>query len=302
MTDNDVLRRFIFENAPVRGEVIRLDDTFQTITQQHDYPPLIRKLLGEALCAVGLLAAIIKFNGRLTVQFRGNGPLKLLLAQCDNQFNMRGLAKWDGEIDSEQGLLEALKHGTLGILLDSERHKNRYQGVVAWRGHSLAESIEGYFRDSEQLDTRIWLAVNSQAAAGLLLQVIPITEQSNPMATMEKEIASPHWARIAAETSRLHPKDMLELDHESLLRKIYPKEDVRIFGGVPIKFACSCSRQRGEAAISLLGQEEAEEELKNKQVLEVTCDFCNAKYVFDRVDVAKIFATKPEVPPDTHLH
>lgn len=302
MIENDVLRRFIFENAPVRGEYIRLHETFNTIVHQHDYPPLIKTLLGEALCVVGLLAAVIKFNGRLSVQFRGNGAIKFFLAQCDNQFNMRALAKWEGDIGSEAELVAALKQGTLAILLDSELHRNRYQGIVAWCGHSLAESIEGYFKNSEQLPTKLWLRVENGSAAGLLLQVVPAAEGSKAHIAMEKEITDPHWARLIAQAEKLHPKDMLELSYEDLLRKIYPLEDIRVFKELPVQFRCSCSRQRGEDAISLLGKEEAEEELKDKQVLDVTCDFCNTKYTFDKVDVAKIFAGKSDGPPDTHLH
>lgn len=299
MANTDILQRFIFDKAPIRGEFIHLDDSFQTIVSQHNYPPLIRKLLGEALCVAGLLSAIIKFKGRLTVQFRGQGKLKLLLAQCDDEFQLRGLVKWDGEL-TEQTLQESFHEGVLVIMLDSGTSKGRYQGIVAWRGNSLAESIEGYFKDSEQLATKIWLAVDEKSAAGLLLQVIPASDKDS--IGIEKQIIHPSWEHMRHLTSKLLPEDLLHLSYESLLKTLYPEEDIRVFPGMPMKFNCTCSRKRSEDAIGLLGKEEAEAELKDKQSIVVTCDFCNREYIFDRVDVANIFEKKDVPPSDTHLH
>ena len=299
ISNNDLLERFVFENAPVRGEFIRLHESFQTIIQQHAYPLVIAKLLGEALCVGALLSAIIKFEGRLTVQFRGQGKLKLLLAQSDNQFNLRGLVKWSGEFESYEELLRSLAEGVLVITLDGGTAKNRYQGIVAWTGNSLAESIEGYFQHSEQLATKLWLSVNETTAAGLLLQIIPAATQN--ASTAGKEALNPDWERIIkATTMQLLPENLLEMDPQALLVKLYPNEEVRIFPSTPVKFTCTCSRKRGEEAINLIGQEEAEQELKDKQVIVVTCDFCGKEYVFDRVDVEEIF--KKQIPPDTHLH
>lgn len=299
MINNDLLERFLFDKAPIRGELIRLHTSFQTIIQQHAYPPLIARLLGEALCVAGLLTAIIKFDGKLTVQFRGQGKLKLLLAQCDNQFNERGLVKWDGEFTSYEELILALAEGHLIIMLDGGTSKSRYQGVVAWSGNSLAESIEGYFKNSEQLATKIWLAVDEKTAAGLLLQIIPAATPSG--ANAETDTNDPSWERIvSATTMQLTPDDLLNQESQALLVKLYPEEEVRIFPSTPVQFACTCSRKRGEEAIGLIGQEEAEEELKDKQVIVVTCDFCGKEYIFDRADVDNIF--KKQIPPDTHLH
>lgn len=299
MLIKDTLQRFIFEKAPVRGEYIHLQESFQTIVNQHAYPPALRQLLGEALCVAGLLSAIIKFNGRLTVQFRGKGKLKLLLAQCDNHFHLRGLAKWDGEMSYED-LMEAFNDGVLVIMLDAGPNKNRYQGMVAWRGNSLVESIEGYFRESEQLATKIWLSVSDTSAVGFLLQVVPAT--SGGVVGIEKDIINPHWDRITKLTSHLYPVDLLSMDCQSILRMLYPEEEIRLFPSVSVSFGCTCSRKRGADAILVLGREEAEAELKDKQSIVVTCDFCNKEYIFDRVDVAKIFENKDIPPADTHLH
>lgn len=295
MVENDNLQRFIFENAPVRGELIHLQKSFQTVINQHPYPPAIRQLLGEALCVAGLLSAIIKFEGRLTVQFRGKGKLKLLLAQCDNQFNVRGLAKWEGKL-SYRDLMDSFNDGVLMIMLDSGA-KNRYQGIVSWRGNSLVESIEGYFQDSEQLATKIWLSVGETSAAGMLLQVVPGKERTTD--SIDMDAAEPDWMRLTRQAGNLDLADMFVLDDQTLLTKLYPEEEIRLFDALPIQFSCTCSRKRSAEAISILGKEEAEDELKNNKTIVVTCDFCNKEYIFDRADVAKIFEGRP---PKKQLH
>jgi molecular chaperone Hsp33 len=284
----DTLQRFIFDKAPVRGEYIHLEQSFQTIINQHPYPEPIRKLLGEALCVAGLLRAVLKFDGRLTVQFHGKGKLKLLLAQCDTHFHIRGLAKCDDDISYED-LMESFNQGILVIMLDSGPSK-RYQGIVSWRGDSLAESIEGYFKDSEQLLTKIWLAVSEKSAAGYLLQVIP--DNTNDATQTE-------WQRIIGVTQDLKDKEILTEDYQHLLSSRYPDDDIRIFPPVDVAFKCTCSKKRSEDAILILGRKEAEEELHNKQMLVITCDFCNQEYVFDRGDVAHIFANEDQPPSQT---
>lgn len=285
----DTLQRFIFDNAPIRGEYIYLQQSFQTIMEQHPYPEPLRRLLGEALCVAGLLAAIIKFEGRLTVQFRGKGKLKLLLAQCNSKFEIRGLAKWEDDI-TYADLMESFNEGVLVIMLDASTHKAPYQGIVTWQGKSLSESIEGYFQESEQLATKIWLNVDEKKAAGLLLQIIPATDKG--LSSMEQEILNPSWKRITNLTTIMDPENLLEDDYQTILNTLYPNEDIRVFPPTPLIFHCTCSRKRGEDAILLLGKEEAEAELKNKHTIVVTCDFCNTEYIFDREDVAAIFKDK----------
>ncbi len=295
----DLLQRFIFENEPVRGEYVKLEDSLQTILSQHDYPPAVRRLLGEGLCAAALLSAIIKFSGRLTIQFRGKGKLKLLLAQSDDKLNLRGLIKHEGDVSYEE-LMAAFQQGVLVIMLDTGSNGQRYQGVVEWQGNSLAESIQGYFRNSEQLATKIWLNGEGDSATGYLLQVIPVVEQASH--GMEIEILDPAWNRVVRLTEAADPKVLLETEYPELLTKLYPEDTIRVFDPSPVAFHCSCTRKRGEDAILLLGQEEAEDELNGKQSIVVTCDFCNKEYIFDRVDVAEIFKKNGQAPTDTQLH
>lgn len=299
MALTDTLHRFLFDNAPVRGEFAQLHTTFKTITTQHPYPPALRRLLGEALVVAALLSAIIKFDGRLTVQFRGKGKLRLLLAQCDNNFNMRGLAKWDGDLSYED-LMESFNDGVLAIMLDSGVNTNRYQGVVAWQGNSFVESIENYFKMSEQLATKIWLKVTDDNAAGFLLQVVP--GQDDAMTNLDPEAQS-EWDRVIEATSaKLAQEEMTEIDPELFLPTLYPDDAIRIFPEVGLRFNCACSRQRGEDAILILGREEAQAELDNKQVIVVTCDFCNQEYVFTREEVEALFEAEQKSPPPSSLH
>lgn len=291
----DFLRRFIFEQAPVRGEHVYLHESFLTIINQHPYPAPIRRLLGEALAVSALLSAIIKFEGRLTVQFRGNGHLKMLLAQCDNQCRLRGLVKWDGQITYE-GLLRSFREGVLVIMLDQGANQKRYQGIVNWQGHSLAESIEGYFQHSEQLATKIWLAVNDTTAAGYLLQITPGSNQQ-----LNAEELAQHqqqWSRIVETSISIQSEDLLQPQIETTLNKFYPEDEIRLFTPTPVEFHCTCSRERSETAIKLMGQAEAEEELKTHNSIVVTCEFCNQEYLFDRTDIERIFSEEP--PPALH--
>lgn len=289
MRKPDSLQRFIFENAPVRGEFVHLQESLQTILNQHPYPPAVRKLLSEALCAAALLSAVIKFEGRLSIQFRGKGGMKLLLAQCNNHFQLRGLAKYDADV-SYDDLLASFNEGEMAIMLDSGPKNRRYEGVVAWRGNSLAESIEGYFRESEQLPTRIWLVSDQYTAAGFLLQAMPGEDRTD----------DEHHGLMAQTT--IDNDELLSLDVESILKKHYGEHDIRLFNSTDISFKCTCSRESGENAIAVIGREEAEEELKDKNTIVVTCDFCNTEYFFDRVDVATIFESKDKLPPNTNLH
>jgi molecular chaperone Hsp33 len=295
MKNQDKLQRFLFEDVFVRGEIAHLNTSYETILDQHDYPPIIRKIVGEALVLVSLLTGMIKFNGRLSLQFQGKTGLKLLLAQSNQQLQLRALAHWEGELDEEQ-LREDLKKGVLAIIMDPDNTTQRYQGTVSFRGNSLAESMEGYFRDSEQLPTRIWLAVGKHKAAGLLLQTLP-----HPGNELPQEVQAA-WQHLTILTDTVKPEELLNLDTETLLHRLYVEEDIRIYEPMTITFKCTCSLERGQNAILLLGREEAEEELREKQVIVVKCDFCNKEYIFDRVDVENIFRQGGLPPSSTQIH
>ena len=285
MNDKDILQRFIFENASIRGEIVRLEESYQTIMRQHNYPPMIQRILGEMLVAVSLLSASIKFNGRVTVQFQGKGKLKLLLAQSNQALQIRGLAQWRAEM-SEEELLMSLKNGVIAITMDPETEGGqRYQGLVEWNGDSLAQSIEGYFNQSEQIPTHLWFAVNENCAAGLLLQVMP-----RESTRLGKSVEGQNdWEHLSHLSATITADELLNLDNVVLLHRLYAEEDLRMLDPSSVEFRCTCSIARSENALSLLSEEEVEEELKDKQTIVVTCEFCNQKYHFDRIDVTRIF-------------
>lgn len=297
MNEQDILQRFLFEDATVRGELVHLEHTFQTIADQHQYPPIIRQLLGEILAVTCLLSATIKFKGRLTVQFQGKGKLKLLLAQIDQAFHLRGLARFEGELQSDE-IWQSLQQGVLTITMDPENSSHRYQGIVAWEGNSIAEAIESYFKNSEQLPTRIWLASNTHQVAGLLLQVMP----AEGVVKSAKITPDDFWEHINFLTNTLTPAELLRLNHETLLKRLYPMEDVRLFEPATVEFQCTCSIERGENAVLFLGREEVEQELAEKQVIVVKCEFCSKEFKFDRIDVEKIFKKGDKPPSSTQVH
>lgn len=290
MNNKDTLQRFLFENAAVRGELVHLHESVQTIVQQHDYPEVLKKLLSEALIIACLLTGTIKFKGRLTIQFQGKGKIKLLLVQANNDLQLRGLVQWNGEI-TEEDMIQELKNGTIAITMDPDNNvAGRYQGIIAFEGNSLTQSIEAYFKYSEQLPTRLWVAVSSHDAAGLLLQVLPDEYQ---------EKHREDWQRLIYLTETIKPEELLTLENQSLLYRLFSEEDIRVFNALPVSFRCQCSVQRSENAILLLGREEAEQELNEKQKIVVTCEFCNKEYIFDRDDVEVIFKNN-EKPPTLH--
>jgi molecular chaperone Hsp33 len=299
MKNKDQLQRFLFENTSVRGEIVHLDTTCQDILLKHDYPPFIQRILSEALVLVSLLMGIIKLNGRITLQFQNQFGLKLLLAQINQSFEMRALAQWD-EALTEETLLKSMQQGVLVIMMDPDASTQRYQGIVAWRGTTLRESIEGYFRDSEQLATRIWLAIGEQSAAGLLLQVMPEDEKKRQVT--EHEMMNPDWEHLVHITETIKPEELLELDFKTVLHRLFHEEDLRLFDPFDISFKCTCSRKRGENAILLLGEEEAQQELLEHQAIIVRCDFCNDEFVFDKVDVANIFRQGGSASSSTLIH
>lgn len=298
MNNNDISQKFIFENASIRGEIVKLNESFSTIMKQHQYPPLIRQLLGEMLVVACLLCTSLKFKGRITVQFQGKGKLKLLLAQCNSEFEIRGVAQW------QEGLAQAeLPHeqqnGLLVITMESSaKNAKPYQGIVAWQGNSLAEAIEAYFKNSEQIPTRLWLAVNEHQATGLLIQAMPKEIEK----LGKKELEDVYWEHVIQLSQTISNEELLTLDNEIILQRLYAQEKIRLFPAITLRFHCPCTRQRSENALLLLPKSEIEDELQKKQSIVVTCDFCNKEYMFDRVDIERIFRSLNNPDSSTQIH
>lgn len=291
MKDRDSLHRFLFENLAVRGEIAHLDAAWQAILERRDYPAPVRRLLGEALVAAALLSATIKFDGLLTLQIQGKGPLRLLLVQCTSERTLRGLAHWEGEVDEAPLPVLCGEDGILLMTIDPGFGQESYQSAIALSGVSLAAVLEDYFGRSEQLPTHFQLAADEHQAAGLLLQRLPETV-SDPDA----------WNRIEHLGATLTEPELLGLDVLSLLRCLFHEEDVRLFEGEPLSFRCTCSRERTASVLRSLGQEEVRDILSEQGRVSVKCEFCGMDYEFDPVDAEGLFAplVPLEAPPTRH--
>lgn len=278
---HDTLQRFIFEHSDVRGEIAHLNESFTTITKQHAYPSSIHNLLGEALVASVLLCATLKFQGELTLQFQSEGPLKLLVVKCNSQYHIRGVAQFDKQkIKIDENPASILGDGQLVVTLQTKDKKNYYQSIIPLHKQGIAHSLENYFAQSEQLVTKLWLAVDSNNAAGILLQLLP--EQT----TRDREYFWEHAVRLG---ETLSADELLHLDNQTLLTRLFHDQDIRLFPSQPIQFACTCNKHRMENAIRTLGQVEAQSLLNKKQTIVVTCEFCNHHFSFDKIDVAAVF-------------
>ncbi len=278
MSSTDQLQRFIFDDADVRGVLVGLDDSYQQTLAKHDYPAPVRRLLGEMLAAVALLSATLKFEGRLSLQARGDGVVSLLMSECTRQHHLRGIARIEGVVNSDT-LLELLGHGQLVITIEPDQGK-RYQGVVPLDQPDLARCLEQYFAHSEQLATRIMLCANDQHAAGMLLQALPGNDQAQRFAE--------NWNRISHLGATLSDQELLELDNETLLVRLFHEETVRLYPSNELAFKCDCSKERCLRALRTLSDAELDEMLDEQGFIAMDCQFCNSGYQIDRVEIEQL--------------
>ncbi len=288
--DSDCLHRFVFERTDVRGELVRLDASWRAVLDRQEYPDAVRQLLGQALAAVTLLSATIKFDGFLHLQLSGEGPVELLLVEVTAQRTVRGLARWSGEVPAAP-LDAPAANAALTLTIDSGGGRERYQGLVAVEGDNLAATLEDYFRQSEQLDTRLWLAADAQRAAGMLLQRLP-------GATPDADA----WNRDVVLGETVTDPELLQLPARELVRRLFHEEDLRLFEPEPVSFRCPCSRERIETVLRGLGYAEVRDILEEQGEVSVTCEFCSQSHAFDAVDVERLFAAadQPDVPSTRH--
>lgn len=297
MTERDTLHRFLLERTPVRGEWVHLDEAWRALLERHSYPPVVRDRLGEAYAAVALIAATLKFDGSLILQITGPGPLHLLVVQATGSRALRGLARYRGEVP-EGDLTEIFgPDARLVITLDPGAGRERYQGVVALEGHSLATALDTYFARSEQLPTRVWLASGPSSTAGLLLQGMPGADGAPTPPDAED------WIRATLLGDTVSARELLELPAEQLLRRLFHEERVRLLEGHAMRFACNCSREKVEEMLRGLGAGEVRATLAQEGEVLVTCEFCNASYRLDAVDAEALFAAadpQPDVGSTRH--
>lgn len=303
MHEGDRLRRFLFERWPVRGHFVRLDASWRAVIEHHRYPAVLVDALGEAMAATVLLAGTMKFRGQLSLQFQGPGPVHLMLAQCTHRHAIRGVARYRGDLPPRATLAELTGGGQLAATIDNEQKSSRYQGIVPLDHPDLGACLEDYFARSEQLPTRIVLAASSEHAAGLLLQRVATgAATSLGEEPQGRAGADEAWARLQLLAGTLNREELLQLPCESLLRRLFNEDDVRLFEGSPVFFQCSCSRERVSRILHSLGEAEVRDIVRERGDVEVQCEFCNRAYTFDAVDAARLFAAlhQPSVPPGVH--
>ncbi|HEX6549545.1 MAG TPA: Hsp33 family molecular chaperone HslO [Gammaproteobacteria bacterium] len=289
MSEHDSLRRFIFENLPVQGRCVHLDASWRAVLEHQDYPVPVRALLGQAMAATALLSATLKYEGSITLQIQGGGPVHLLVVQCTSQFNLRGLARWHGELP-DAGLAALVGNGKLVLTIETGRGE-RYQSIVPLEGDTLAASLENYFVRSEQLPTRLWLSAGETSAAGMLLQVMP-----------DREREPDAWQHVTVLADTVTDQELKDLSAEQLLHRLYNEDDVRLFESAPVSFRCQCSRERIEVTLRSLGEDEVQSIIREQGSVHVECEFCARQYDFDPVDVQALFATdaQPAQPSVKH--
>jgi molecular chaperone Hsp33 len=265
---------------------MRLSDAWLNLREHQDYPPAVQQLLGEAVGAVVLLAATLKFDGTLTLQLQGKGLVNLLVAQCTHDFKVRGMARHDA-IGGEAGFRSLAGEGTIVVTVDATDRASSYQGVVPITGNSLAESLEAYFLQSEQLPTRVLLAANAGVVAGMLVQRIP--GLGGKQVQLDDTALDAAWQEADDAMSSIPRASLLEDDVEQRLVNMFGVDEVRVFSGHAVTFECRCSRERVANVLRSLGVDEVRSVIAEQGACTVTCEFCQKPYKFDAIDVEHLF-------------
>lgn len=273
------LQRFLFEHEAIRGDLIHLDSVYQAITQQRAYPPKVKLLLGEALMACVLLVGGIKFEGEISLQFQGDHRLPLILIQCDHLLQIRGFANFAADF-SDDAYEDAFLRGTLVINLTPYQQTQTYQSIIPLTSASMSDNLMHYFAQSEQLPTKVWLAINDSSAAGILLQLLPGQN------TVQREH---FWEYAVHMGATITDKELLELDNATLLHRLYHETELRLYPERNIEFKCRCSYEKMQHVLTMLGEKEAQDLLQEKGQVDIHCEFCNTHYTFDPIDVAMLF-------------
>ncbi len=279
---NNVLNRYLFEDLSVRGELVQLDEAYQQIISSKEYPAAVQKLLGELLVSTTLLTATLKFEGSITIQLQGDGPVSLAVINGDHKQRIRGVARWEGDIADAASLHDMMGKGHMVITIEPKVGE-RYQGVVGLEGNTLAEVLEGYFANSEQLKTRLWIRTGEfegkPHAAGMLIQVMP------------DGTGSPDdFEHLEQLTDTVKDEELFSLEANDLLYRLYNQDKVRLYEPQPVTFQCGCSRERSGAAIITVEKAEIYNILAEEGSVSLHCDYCGTTYTFDESEVTELYA------------
>jgi molecular chaperone Hsp33 len=292
MAQHDQLHRYLFEQFAVRGELVTVSETWKQILENHNYPLPVKNLLGELLVATSLLTATLKFAGDITVQLQGDGPMTLAVINGNNQQQMRGVARVQGDVPENADLKTLVGNGYLVITISPEEGE-RYQGVVGLEGDTLAACLEDYFIRSEQLPTRLFIRtgeVDGQpAAGGMLLQVLPAQDaQTND------------FEHLATLTETIKAEELFTLSATDVLWRLYHEEEVTVYDPQAVEFKCTCSRERCAGALKTLPDEEIDSIMAEDGEIDMHCDYCGTHYVFNSMDIAEIRNNASPADPQVH--
>lgn len=286
----DAVTPFLFERRNVRGAWVEIETGVADILGHRNYSPDVRRLVGESCVAITLLAAQTAFKGRLSLQFQhGRGPLKLLVAQSDPDLNVRGMAKAD---PAAAGTLDRLMNGgVLGLVVEAARGGQNYQALVQAQGDTLAQALERYFLQSEQLATRLCFAGEADRLRGLLIQRLP---------ARHGEEDAEHWQHLETLFATLSPAELAGAAIAELMLKLFPGEDIRVFRPKPVQLVCRCSHASISAMLVSLGRKELEGLVLERGEVEVTCEFCGKSYRYSAPEMQQLFqATEARAGPAT---
>lgn len=276
MEENDTRLNFIFDNLPVRGELVRLTDSYQTILKQQPYSDQTAKLLGEALSSIALLNGISKHDGRIILQFQGKKHLKLLSVHCSEDDQLRALIQTDDSQPDDKNMFE---DGQMVLFYEPDNKGQRYQSIIEIVSPNIAQNMEHYFSQSEQTQTRIWIAHTKDSISAFMLQLMP--DESD-----KKGIS---WEHVTALAETITDKELSTLSFHDILTRLFHEEQVRVFKPQPLKFGCACSKEKMQNAILATGKTEIDKILQEHDSVDVNCEYCGNEYSFDNVDITCLF-------------
>mgnify|MGYP002661233021 FL=1 len=285
---SDLRQRFYIEDSPVRGEVVHLEETLQTILAQRDYAPAVQVLLGEMLSATALLASTLKIKGRISLQIQASGSFKWAMAECNHLGEVRALADYETDprftaADSSSTVLSTLISPVLFINIEPE-FGERYQGIVALDKPNLAGCLMQYYDLSAQIPTRIVLASSAQRAGGLLIQLLPRNSEEE-----QERVDQDLWPRLTMLTETLKIEELTDLESSEILYRLYNEEEVRLPEVEVLKFGCTCSKERCAQALEQIGAEAVRETLEHQNPITMDCQFCNTQYSFSAEEALGLF-------------
>lgn len=270
----DASTRFLFTRTDVRGNLLRADDTYRELVSAHAYPEVLRNLVGEFLSGALLLSETIKFQGRLLLQARTDGPIRMIMAEANNRREVRALARLDESQPLEGDFPVLFYGGTLAVIIESQKGES-YQSLVPLNGNNLAECLEHYFVQSEQLNTLIRLYADAGSAGGILLQQLP------PQRVREKVARADHWQHLSILAGTVTAEEMKSLSHIDMIKRLFTEEDIDVYEPRSVMFSCSCNERRLANSLVTLGKEELDELFAETPVLTLTCEFCQSVYELD---------------------